>query len=83
MAPKSALKAAPTTATKTREKQKETADTDHPMGDNEQPAQPVEVSKTQTRTWTIDKPGPTATKAAGKVERRYRRRYRRKLFFRT
>jgi hypothetical protein len=44
MAPKSAPKA----VTKAKGKQKETADTDHPMGDNEQPVQPVEVSKTQT-----------------------------------
>jgi hypothetical protein len=41
MAPKSAPKA----VMKAKGKQKETADTDHPMGDNEQPVQPVEVSK--------------------------------------
>ena len=50
MAPKSAPKAAPKAATKGKGKEKEMADTDHTMADDVQPAQPVEVSKTQTRT---------------------------------
>ena len=75
MAQKSAPKAAPKAPRNPKGKGKETVDTvdavdtDHPMGDDEQP---IQVSKTQTWTQMFYKPGRTASKGAGKVNRRYR-----------